>query len=118
MKNALKLSLSIAVLLFLTLSFTMKPNFNFVGKYGDEKIELLINKDFTFSYRNVINSNKKTITGYWKNQNGKIILSSLKRTNQLPVKWKFKNDGKTIKARKGMTFYTLQRRCTHPINED
>ena len=48
MKNILKLSLLITVLFFLSNSFTSKSDSEFIGTYGDEVMELVLNENHTF----------------------------------------------------------------------
>ena len=110
MKNTLKLSLSVAVLLFLFQSFSLKSTTDFIGTYGDSIMELVINEDHTFTYKSSFNSNNVINEGgTWELKGDAVILKC--KDKSVPKKWKVKNAGKTVKSRKGMIFYTLQKDC-------
>lgn len=111
MKPNLKITWSLFVLSFLVFSFTPKTSTDIVGIFGDDLMQLVLNEDNTFSYANTFTLKEKKITGTWEIQKGKIRLTSLEKTSQLPKKWVLKNGGKTVKTRKGMAFYTLQKNC-------
>lgn len=110
MKNTFKLSLTITALFFLFNSFTLKLDSNFIGTYGDEIIQLVLNEDQTFTFNSTFDSdNKINQKGTWEIKRGKAILKSVNKNSDLPLKWTLKNDGKTIKSRNKFVFYTLQR---------
>ena len=112
MLKTLKISL-VGLSLMILQSFTMKTENTIIGTYGVSKndpsgIELVINENHTFSYKDFSNP-KKTIntTGTWKTSKGIVILTSTDFTGTFHNKWKFTPDGHIAKSRKGMTYYTL-----------
>lgn len=110
MKNTLKLSLSVAALLFLFNSFTYNRDSKFIGTYGDERMQLILNEDYTFTFRSTFDVDNKIIhKGTWEIKRGKAYLICENPNSAMPVKWKFKNEGKTIKSRNKFVFYTLNK---------
>ena len=109
MKNTLKLSLSIVSLFIIIASFTIKSNSDYSGTYGDSIMKLELNENHTFNYNSSFDSqNVIKEKGTWEIKKGNVYLQS--NNKALPLKWKVKNNGKTIKARNGMIFYTLQKK--------
>lgn len=110
MKNIFKLSLSLFVLLFFISSFTLKFDSDYVGSYGDSIMELVLNDDYTFTFKSSFDSdNNINHKGTWEIKRGKAFLKCEKKNSAMPVMWKFKNEGKTIKSRNKFVFYTLQK---------
>ena len=112
MLKTLKISL-VGLSLLIFQSFKIKTNNNIIGTYGvsindPSGIQLVINEDQTFSYKDFSNP-KKTIntTGTWKTSKGIVILTSTNFTGTFHNKWKFTEDGDIAKSRKGITYYTL-----------
>ena len=110
MKNTISLSFSIAFLLFLFNSFTLKKDSKFIGTYGDEIMELVLNENHSFSFKSNFDSdNKIDQKGTWEIKRGKAFLKCENKNSAMPVLWKLKNEGKTIKSRNKFVFYTLQK---------
>jgi hypothetical protein len=118
MTKLLKISL-VSLMLLASASFTAEVKNTFVGTYGvsnsdQSGIELVINKNHTFSYKDFSNPKDKiNTTGVWKVSKGFVVLTSTASTGSFHRKWKFSADGKKAKSRKGMTYYTL---CKRKIN--
>ncbi len=110
MKNQLKL-ISISTALFIVfLSFTKGIKSDAVGVYGDEIMELVLNEDYTFTFKSTFDSENKIIQkGNWEMKRGKAFLRCENPNSALPIKWTFTNEGKTIKSRNKFVFYTLQK---------
>lgn len=106
-------SLSVAAFLLVLMSFTNAPNTDFIGTYGvsdsnPNKIELTLNADQTFTYKDFSNSEKQIdVQGNWEAKNDVIVLKNYTSAFSFHNKWKIKMDGKVAKSRKGMTFYRL-----------
>ena len=106
-------TLSFTAFLFVFMSFTKAPNADFIGTYGvsdsnPNKIELTLNADQTFSYKDFSNAEKQIdVQGNWELKNNVVTLKNYTSDFSFHHKWKIKMDGKVAKSRKGMTFYTL-----------
>ncbi len=87
-----------------------------VGTYGvsdtdPSQIELVLNKDHSYTYQDFSNSSKKIeVSGEWELKNKNTIL--LKSDSELSFhrKWKIVNEGKTAKSRNGLCFYTISKK--------
>ena len=112
MNKAIQTLLIASALLILS-SFSNKQTIDFIGTYGvsdndPSKIELVLNGDQTFSYQDFSNPSAPiNIKGNWKRKNNQVILKDYNTELSFHSKWKIAKDGKLIKSRKGMTFYTL-----------
>lgn len=106
---------SFVTFVFVLTSFTNTPTYNFIGTYGVSEgnpnvIELTLNEDNTFTYKDFSNSEKQIdVKGNWTAKNGIITLTNHSSAFSFHDKWKIKMDGKVAKSRKGMTFYTLMK---------
>ncbi|MFK7949149.1 MAG: hypothetical protein AB8G11_16280 [Saprospiraceae bacterium] len=109
-------TLGFFVLFFVITSFSFVASTNsFVGTYGvtnnnPNVIELTLNEDFSFIYKDFSNPKKKIdIQGKWKVENETIFLKEESSSFSFHNKWKIEKNGKVAKSRKGMTFYTLMK---------
>lgn len=111
MKSTIKIAFTLLILGVFLSSFSVSKVQSVFGTYGGSNdMQLTINEDFTFVFKNsFVKGKDKTATGFWKSQNGKIILTSLERNDHLPTKWIVRKEGKVIKSRKGLTFYSLMK---------
>lgn len=106
----ISLSLLIAITLF---SFTTLDKGEIVGVYGvcesnPSAIQLTLNDDQTFTYRDHSNSNKPIdVHGNWELKNNHVILTNYTTDYSFHTKWKIDQNGTVAKSRKGMTWYTL-----------
>lgn len=108
--------LKVTLLLFVLMSFSMvSSTSNFVGTYGvtpdnPNVIELTLKEDFSFTYKDFTNPQKKIDTqGKWTVKNGVVLLKPQSSAFSFHHKWKINEDGTVAKSRKGMTFYTLMK---------
>jgi uncharacterized protein (DUF2147 family) len=114
MKTGIKL-LSLAAFIFVLMSFTNVEDSSFIGTYGVPEsdpnvIELTLNADNTFTYKDFSNPDKKIdVRGNWEAKNEVVVLKNYTSDFSFHHKWKIKMDGKVAKSRKGMTFYTLRK---------
>ena len=112
MKNTIQTSLIVIVIITLS-SFTQVAELDYAGTYGvsendNSKIELTLNKDKTFTYKDLSNSAKPIdVKGNWEVKNNKIILKDYESECSFHSKWKISKDGKLAESRKGLTFYSL-----------
>jgi len=115
MKKAIQ-NLLIASAVLILSSFSNKQPIDFTGTYGvsdndPSKIELVLNGDRTFTYQDFSNPNAQlNVKGNWEIENSQVILKDYNTELSFHSKWKIAKDGKIIKSRKGMTFYTLQKK--------
>ena len=113
--NKLIKSLSLAAFLLVLMSFSQAPTYSFIGTYGVSEnnpnvIELTLNEDHTFTYKDFSNPERKIdVQGSWEAKNDVITLTNYTSNFSFHNKWKIKMDGKVAKSRKGMTFYTLMK---------
>jgi uncharacterized protein (DUF2147 family) len=113
MKQTIKLLVFTSVFVSL-LSFTNLTD-SIVGTYGvtennPNKIELKLNADKTFTYKDFSNMEKQIdVTGNWELKNNTVLLKDYQSDFSFHNKWKIKNDGQIATARKGLTFYTLMK---------
>jgi hypothetical protein len=97
------------------LAFTLTPSTNNTSKagvYGDcdgvIKIQLTINQDFTFSYFNGIDPNKKIeATGEWTQEGNKIVLTNYSSNHPIDESWKMDNAFPCLKSRTGMNYLRI-----------
>ncbi len=114
MKNFLKIS-AFSILFATLLAFHPAPDNALIGTYSvsendPSQIQLILNEDHTFSYRDYsIASSKINIKGKWEAKGNTFHLLSTKNDAAFPKKWKIDSEGKIAKSRKGMCFYTLQK---------
>lgn len=109
-------TLFVATLVIILFSFNLPTENPFIGIYGvstenPSQIELHINKDGSFYYQD-LSLAKETIQvkGTWEIKGQKLNLISAADNSTFHNKWKLNKEGQVIKSRKGMTFYTLQKR--------
>jgi hypothetical protein len=116
MKSILQTSLFAAILLTLS-SFVNHKTADFIGVYGVSEndlsgIELTLNGDRTFTYKDFSNPSKKIDThGNWELKNNHIRLVNFTSEYSFHSKWKIIKEGMAAKSRKGLTFYTLSKKC-------
>jgi uncharacterized protein (DUF2147 family) len=114
MNKQIKL-LSLVAFVFVLMSFTNTPNSSIIGTYGVSEnnpnvIELTLNADHTFAYKDFSNAKKPIdVNGNWEAKNDVILLKNYTTNFSFHNKWKIKMNGKVAKSRKGMTFYTLMK---------
>lgn len=103
----------IVIILLTLFSFTGITELDFIGTYGvsendSARIELTLNKDKTFTYKDLSNPDKQIdVKGNWSAKNNEILLENYDSEFSFHSKWKIIKDGMVAKSRKGMTFYTL-----------
>ena len=104
--------------LFISLSsFVQSIETEYSGVYGSSEndptvIQLTLNKDKTFSYKDFSNPAKKiNVTGNWALKNKHVHLIDFESEYSFHSKWKILNEGNVAKSRKGLTFYTLSKKC-------
>lgn len=103
----------IVIILLALFSFTGITELDFVGTYGvsendPARIELTLNKDKTFTYKDLSNPVKQIdVKGNWSVKNNEVLLKNYDSEFSFHTKWKIIKDGMVTKSRKGMTFYTL-----------
>ena len=96
-------------------SFRSAPEIEYVGTYGacgedPSGIELVINDDHTFTYRDLSNPNRKIeVSGAWTEKGNHIILKDDNQSTNFHRRWKIGQDGMVAKSRRGLNFYTLRR---------
>lgn len=99
----------------LLMSFGPLPSDKVSGKYGvaagdPSRIELVLNEDYTFSYRDFSDPQKKVdVTGRWEWRKSSIVLHANAAGQRFHDRWKPEADGTAIRSAKGMTFYRLVR---------
>ena len=107
------INLSLLVIVLTTFSFTKAPGNHLPGTYGVSKddpsrIRLTLNEDYSFTYQDFSNSEKRIVVkGNWEAKGKFVILKSTDAKNSFHDKWKISKDGIIAKSRKGLTFYTL-----------
>lgn len=112
MKNYIKTLLFLGLILSLS-SFTESGTSNFVGTYGVSEnnpagIELVLNEDNTFTYKDFSNKAKPIdVGGKWELKNNKILLKNTSTNISFHNKWRITKDGKFAKSRKGLAYYSL-----------
>ena len=95
-------------------TFAATPPEDFVGIYGvsstnPNDIELVLKDNMHFTYTDHSNPDKAIdVSGTWKVENGKVILSTNEKSPRFHKKWKI--DENTAKSRLGICFYTLRRK--------
>jgi hypothetical protein len=114
MKSLIKLT-CILFTAFTLFSFTSFPDNQFVGKYGVSKaspttLELVLNEDYTFAYKDYSNAKKPIdVKGNWEVKNNHVVLTNYNSDNSFHTKWKIKGECMIAKSRKGLCFYSLGR---------
>jgi len=114
MNRILKTTLSLLFLATL-FSFTTIDKESIVGVYGvcesdPSAIQLTLNDDQTFTYRDHSNPNKRIdVQGNWELKNKNVVLTNYTSDYSFHTKWKIDQDGKVAKSKKGLTWYTLVR---------
>lgn len=109
MKKLLVLCLS-GALLFLS-SFKSSEDKDAIGTYGKNGVngpQIILNADHSFSYRDMTNQRKTINTkGKWEYKNGTVILKDYESNTRIINKWKLVREGKCLKGKKALTYYTL-----------
>ncbi len=112
----MKAIIKISILLFvftLSVAFTFKTNPSCLGVYGVSKedpsqIKLTLKEDNTFTYQDFSYSNNKIQTsGTWVQKGNKIILKSSESKLKFHHVWTLSANGKQVKSRKGLCYYSL-----------
>jgi len=112
MKKIIQSSLVLGILFMLS-SFSHISEGDVIGTYGVSKsdpsgIELIINENNRFAYKDFSNPSKQiAVTGTWEFKNGHILLTTDNSEIDFHNKWKIVQDGTVAKSRKGVSFYTL-----------
>lgn len=112
MKNVLKFSMA-AIAIALSVAFTSTGNEGIEITYGvsendPSQIELKLNSNFEFTYRDFSNPDEKIQTsGTYTLDKNTVVLTAENEELKFHDKWRISDDMKTAKSRKGMTFYTL-----------
>lgn len=95
------------------LSFTSKTDI--AGVYGvsdsnPANIRLTLNEDYTFEYQDYsVPSEPIKTAGNWVLNKETVQLVNFASEYKFHTKWKITSDGKFIKSRKGITFYSLKK---------
>lgn len=114
MKNFIKIS-AFAFLIASFFAFHPAPKADLAGTYtvsenDPSQIQLVLNADNTFSYRDYSNAAEKIeVKGKWESKGRSIQLLSSTSTVSFHDKWKIDQEGNVAKSRKGMCFYTLRK---------
>ncbi len=112
MKNLIKTTILLFVVITAA-SFKNNTSPNFIGVYGvsandPAQIKLTLNENRTFAYQDFSNPDRKIcIKGNWILQKNTVVLKSNDLQGRFHNRWRFSDDGKLAKSRKGMTFYAL-----------
>lgn len=107
-------TISASVALIAT-SFAASAKYDFVGTYGVSKedmsrVALTINDDHTFSFRDLSNPDRKIdVKGNWELKGHKVVFSNYTSPYGFHTKWKFKDDGKVARSRRGLNYYRICR---------
>lgn len=115
MKQLLKTSMIVGLFLILS-SFTNNSDLDFIGTYGSSEndpanIKLKLNADKTFTYTDFSNTKKKVdVNGNYVVKNNTIYLKNYLSDVSFHTKWKITKDGKMAKSRKGITYYSLEKK--------
>ena len=100
-------------------SFTTSFDSNLIGTYGvskndPSKIQLVLSENNTFTYQDFSNPNKKiNVSGTWTIKRNHVVLTATNSETAFHNKWKIDSTGKVATSRKGLTFYSLAKKCTH-----
>lgn len=101
---------------FLSVAFQSPENEGLQVSYGvlssdPSRIELVLNKDFSFTYQDHSIPNKSVqVTGSYRVKGNKIFLESHDSETDFRDRWKIKHDGKSVVSREGMCFYILRKK--------
>lgn len=85
----------------------------FLGTYGvsamdTSDIQLTIQPDHTFHYKDYSNPERKIIRcGTWTTKGKHVVLKDNAKAKKFHHIWKFTHHGQVAKSRKGLTFYRL-----------
>lgn len=113
MKNNLISKIALLVMVTLLSSFVAKKELPVIGVYGVSKddpsqIELVINSDHSFTYKDYSNPSKPiNVKGNWSDKENSVVLEATDARSAFHKKWKI--SGNVAKSRKGLTFYRLCR---------
>jgi hypothetical protein len=84
---------------------------NVIGVYGNKGMfTFTLNSDNSFHYFNSESKSKKHVEGRWEMIDGNVNLIPNDNSKVL-TKWTLVNDNGCLSSKKGMTTYTLCRRC-------
>jgi hypothetical protein len=84
---------------------------NIIGNYGDKNLcEISLNEDKTFNYFDYTKNKNIKSTGSWEIVNDEVILKSDVKS-KIITKWTLTNNGSCLKSKKGLTTYTLCKKC-------
>ena len=108
-----QLSLLIVITISIT-SFVLTPTTETmifgVSKNDPSQIELVLEGNHHFSYRDYSDVNNKiNVEGQWKSTKNLIEFIANEGQENFHCKWKITKDGHMAKSRLGMTFYSLIR---------
>jgi len=112
MKTIIKYSILLLVCT-LSVAFTYKANPSCLGVYGVSEedpshIQLTLKEDKTFSYQDFSDAkNKIQTSGTWVQKGNKIILKSSESQLRFHHVWTLSDNGKQVKSRKGLCYYSL-----------
>jgi hypothetical protein len=107
-----KLGLGIAIVSIL-LAFNTQSieQTDVIGVYGSKDMfTFTLNSDNSFRYFNSASKSKKHVEGRWEMIDGNVILIP-NDNSKILTKWTLVNDNGCLRSKKGMTTYTLCRRC-------
>ena len=116
MKNVLFSLTALALSCSLAFTFAAPDVIIPTGTYGvcgcnadaSGAVELKLNADHTYSYKNTSDSNHPVeVQGSWNAKGGSIQLSGIPANQPVPSKWKLDKNGKCLKGRTGMMFLRL-----------
>ena len=77
------------------------------ASYGDEKVQLVLEDDFSFHYRDLCSSQKIDVSGTYEIDGNKVHLSATDEAALFHDSWKLTNNQQVAKSRKGMLFMRL-----------
>lgn len=113
MKNFIKLSFVLLIISCCS-AFTTIKNDGLNITYGvsdsdPSKIELKLNKNYTFTYQDLSVSSKEIkLSGTYMLKKNTVVLIPAEEEIKFHNKWKISTDKKTAKSRKWLCFYTLR----------
>ncbi|MBI1836731.1 MAG: hypothetical protein HYR91_05645 [Flavobacteriia bacterium] len=110
-----RISFIALLLVVLSMSFTINNKFSekdVIGTYGDKEIQFIVlNPDFTFQYKDFSKSKVIEVQGKWKISEGSIQFNDYDSKKAIPANWEILNGGACLKAKKGLTIYSLCGNC-------
>jgi hypothetical protein len=77
------------------------------ASYGDEKVQLVLEDDFSFHYKDLCNSKKIDVSGTYEIDGNKVHLSATDKSASFHDTWKLLNNQQVAKSRKGLLFMRL-----------